>query len=96
MYCKNCGKEILEDFKSCPYCQKPIKENPYSNQNEKFIPYYKRTDSLFNTHPFLAWLILIVVIILGLMFLKISIIENINFNAKYNQHTNITTTYRNY
>ncbi len=34
MYCSNCGKELLEGAKFCPYCSS-IQEN---NQNQVFIP----------------------------------------------------------
>lgn len=68
MYCKNCGKEILKDFGTCPYCKTPIEQNQnsYNCQNKKFIPYYKRPDSIYQKYPFLSWSITIIGIVIAL------------------------------
>jgi len=97
MYCKNCGKEILEEFETCPYCKTPIEQTQnsynYNQQNKKFNPYYERPDSAYQKYPLLSWLITIIVIILGIMFLKMGMAEIINLDKNWDKmsDTQITT-----
>ena len=94
MYCKNCGKEILEEFEVCPYCKTSLKETPssYNQQNQKFIPYYKQPNSVFKTHPILAWSIFIIILLIGFFFLKISITSTNDLSTKWDQSSDKQTT----
>ena len=68
MYCKNCGKEIKEEYNVCPYCSTKLNENinAQNQQTKKFIPYYKRDE--YKKHPILD-IIATIAIILGIIVL---------------------------
>jgi uncharacterized membrane protein YvbJ len=34
MYCSNCGKEIAENMKFCPYCGTPLNSGVTNNQDK--------------------------------------------------------------
>lgn len=94
MYCKNCGNEILEEFGTCPYCKTPIEQNQNSYnstmKNKKFIPYYKRPNSAYQKHPFIAWTMTIIILVIGIYFIKVSILSTIDFANSYDQHPSTT------
>lgn len=54
-----------------------------NNDNKKWIPYFKRQDSIYQKHPFLAWAITIIVIVGGL-YLVYSGINEMKKDASYN------------
>lgn len=83
MYCKNCGKEINEDYNVCPYCQTPTEQNQNSNN---FIPYFAREGSIYQKYPFLAWAITIIIIVVGLYVMyntTVSTSKKSSYNAGY-------------
>lgn len=57
--------------------------NNDNQNNEKWKPYFKRENSIYKKHPFLAWAITIVVITGGL-WLMYQGIEESKSNARYN------------
>ena len=68
MYCRNCGKELVDGLEECPFCHYEVNENASSKKsknyiesgkNKKWIPYFKRENSIYKKHPFLAWSITI-------------------------------------
>lgn len=97
MYCKNCGKEILEDFGTCPYCKTPIDQtkNSYNynqQKTKKFIPYYKRPNSIYQKYPFLSWSITIIGIVISL-YLCFS--NTLDFAKNYDQSSSTKKTTNN-
>lgn len=95
MYCRNCGKEILEDFESCPYCKTQIQQTQnsynYNQQGKKFIPYYKRPDSIYQKYPLLSWSITIIGIVVSL-YLCFSNTFDLGKNWDQSSSTKKTTT----
>lgn len=95
MYCKNCGNEILEDFGTCPYCKTSIEQTQnsynYNQKVKKFIPYYKRQDSIYQKYPFLSWSITIIGIVVSL-YLCFSNTFNLGKNWDKNSSIKKTTT----
>ena len=57
--------------------------NSDNQNNEKWKPYFKRENSIYKKHPFLAWAITIIVIVGGLWLMYQGIEESKN-NASYN------------
>lgn len=57
--------------------------NNDNQNNKKWIPYFKRQDSIYQKHPFLAWAITIIVIVGGL-YLVYSGTNEIKKNTSYN------------
>lgn len=57
--------------------------NNDNQENKKWIPYFKRKDSIYQKHPFLAWTITIIIILAGL-WLAHSGIEEMKKDASYN------------
>ncbi len=43
MYCSNCGKEIAENMKFCPYCGTPLNSGVTNNQDKASLV-IKRTE----------------------------------------------------
>lgn len=58
-------------------------ENNKNQNNKKWIPYFLREDSIYKKHPFLAWSITIIVILVSLYGLHICC-ENLANNAAFN------------
>ena len=54
-----------------------------NQNNEKWKPYFKRENSIYKKHPFLAWTITIVAIVGGLWLMHQGIEES-KSNARYN------------
>ena len=57
--------------------------NDDNQNNEKWIPYFKRENSIYKKHPFLAWSITIIMIVGGIH-LAHSGINEIKKNTSYN------------
>ena len=57
--------------------------NNENNENKKWIPYFKRKDSIYQKHPILAWSTTILVIVVGLCLLYNSY-KDIANSAAYN------------
>ena len=57
--------------------------NNDNQNNKKWIPYFLREDSIYKKHPFLAWSISIIVILVSLYGFHI-FGENLANNAAYN------------
>ena len=88
MYCRNCGKELVEGLEECPFCHYEVNENTSSKKakNKKWIPYFKRENSIYKKHPFLAWSITIIGILGGIWLMNNSYQELQNkasFDAGY-------------
>ena len=76
MYCRKCGKQLNDDWKSCPYCGEPTDsgqdiEKTVSESRNISTPFYKK---------WLFWvLVVVIVLVIGLMsilVLKIGGIDN--------------------
>lgn len=57
--------------------------NNDNQNNKKWTPYFKRENSIYQKHPFLAWSITIIVIIVGL-WLVFNGNKKLRANARYN------------
>lgn len=57
--------------------------NNDNQNNKKWIPYFKRENSIYQKHPFLAWAITIIVIVGGIYLAYSGLKESAN-NASYN------------
>ena len=91
MYCKNCGNEILEEFGTCPYCKTPIEPTQNSPKKQKWIPYYKRKDSIYQKYPIVSLITTVLMIVGGVCFLY----NSIKLSKDWNQmpSSSPTTTY---
>ena len=58
-------------------------ESNNNKNNKKWIPYFKRENSIYKKHPFLAWTITIVLIVGGL-WLVYDATNGLRVNARYN------------
>ena len=61
-------------------------ENSKNQNNEKWKPYFKRENSIYKKHPFLAWTITIIVIVVslyGVYYFSEQTANNAAFNAGY-------------
>lgn len=58
--------------------------NNDNQNNKKWIPYFKRENSIYQKHPFLAWSITIIIIVGGI-YLLYSGYKDVANNASYNE-----------
>ncbi len=61
-------------------------ENNKNQNNEKWKPYFKRENSIYKKHPFLAWTITIIVMLVslyGVYYFSEQAANNASFNAGY-------------
>ncbi len=88
MYCNNCGKEIIENFGTCPYCKTPIGQTS-NNQNKNLYGYNKKNNnsSLSNFLCCIGIIIAIIAIICGIS-------QNMKLSKDWNKQptTKSTTT----
>lgn len=76
--CSECGKEYSDQAKSCPHCGAITSRNKYiSNNSESNYKQWK------NKHPFLAWSIAIIAIVVGIWLMH-QAFEGSAKNAAYN------------
>ncbi len=60
--------------------------NNDNQNNKKWIPYFKRENSIYKKHPFLAWLITIIGIIISIVLIYNcykDLVSSASYNAGY-------------
>lgn len=92
MFCKNCGKEMKETQKFCPYCgQKAGEENAYSSPNS-----YPQTASAANQRKSktglivgIAAVVIVLLVVIGIFIAGNSEKETLSFNLSVVNDTGV-------
>lgn len=92
MFCKNCGKEMKETQKFCPYCgQKAGEENAYSSPNG-----YPQTASATNQRKSkkglivgIAAVVIVLIVVIGIFIAGNSEKETLRFNLSVVNDTGV-------
>ena len=104
--CSECGKEYSDQAKSCPHCGAITANNRYiyngtgsnnvNRNNDKWIPYYKKENSIYKKYPLLAWSITIIAIVVGIWMMYSSSKEASSISAYNAGYDDAQRNYRNY
>lgn len=87
MYCNNCGKEIIEDFGTCPYCKTPIGQTSNNqNRNKNLYGYNQK-----NNNSTLSNFFVCIGIIIGIIFIIYGFSLNLDTAKNWNKYPSTTT-----